>query len=289
MSSQLPHDGRADNLDELLTRAPPAPEARRRGTDLRGGRRPDRLPEVAVNRMKLVIHPPVEPSRLDRDRGRRRADGGRQRRRRGRGPAPRCPTPTPSSARSRRALLAAARPAALGAVAHGQPGALPLPRAGRPPVRADQHARAVLRRDRRPGDGLRPLLRPQPARLHPQAAAQRMGAGRRRGGAGRLRRRAGRRSTPSTAPTATSPTRRWASSAWARSAREIARRALAFGMRVLAVDPRADGRAAGGRRGAVAGWSGCRELLGAERLRRHRRPAHAARRRGCSAGRSSGR
>ena len=159
----------------------------------------------------------------------------RQRRRPRRKRWPTCRTPTPSSARSRR--RSGRRPSAsLGPGADRQPRTLPLPRTDRPSVRADQHARPVLRRDRRSGVRLRSLFRPQPPPLRPPA-----GAGRGRRSAARAPASPSPRvrawSTPSTAPTCTWPTARSASSAWAASAPEVARRGLAFGMRVLAVDP----------------------------------------------------
>ena len=84
----------------------------------------------------------------------------------------------------------AGRSPALGAVVHGQPRTLHVPRAGGASLRPDQHAGAVRRRDRRPGDGLRALLRPQPAHLHPPAGRAPVRAGRRRVGAGEQRDRA---------------------------------------------------------------------------------------------------
>ena len=178
------------------------------------------------------------------------------------------------------------RPAALGAGVHGQPRALPLPRAGRAPVRPDQHARAVRRRDRRPGDGLHPLLRPQPAHLHPPAARPTVRAGRRRGGAGRASRPGPGTVNAMDRATITCPTRPWASSASGRSASRSRGGPWRSGCGSW------PSTAAGPTARPEVDWlrpaAELPALAGRERLRRDRRPAHAGDGRPVRPGRSSG-
>ena len=105
----------------------------------------------------------------------------------------------------------------------------------RPPLHHDQHAGALRRRDRRPGDGLRPLLRPEPAHVRPPPGRAPLRAGRRRVGPGEQRLGAGdgQRDGPGTIflPDAT-----MGIVGLGAIGAEIARRALAFGMTVVAVD-----------------------------------------------------
>ena len=232
--------------------------------------------------MKLVLHPPVEPERLARITETadpmtvvNAADEAEALR---------------PDARRRRLLrqdhaAAAGRgaAAALGAGADGQPRTLPLSRAGRPSVRADQHARPVLRRDRRSGDGLHHLLRPQSAPLHPPAGARPLGADRRRDGARRLRHGAGRRQRHRPRSSAPGRLRRSASSAWARIGARLPggawRSACACWPSIRCARRRRR------RRGAVAGRSDCRTcwakaISWSSPLRTRRK------RRNCSAGRS---
>ena len=79
------------------------------------------------------------------------------------------------------------RPVALGAGVHGEPGALHVPGAGAAPLRTHEHAGAVRGRDRRPGDGVCDLFRPEPAHLHAAADRSPVRAPRRRGAAGEQR------------------------------------------------------------------------------------------------------
>ena len=181
------------------------PESRR-GTRMDGG-----------PRMKLVIHPAVEPERFDALQAAapeaewvNAVDESRGDRGHARG---RCPARQDHAGDAR-----GRRSPAVGADVHGQPGTLHVPRAGGAPLRPDQHARPLRRRDRRPGDGVRALLRPQPAHVHPPAASStgtsRPAASRR----GSATRPGPGRSTPWTGRRSTCPTRRWGSSAWGRSA-----------------------------------------------------------------------
>ena len=238
--------------------------------------------------MKLVIHPPVEsgpprphrgppPARWRCVNAADEAEAVRDDARRRRRSSARSPR---GCSRPRRRLRWVQAPTA--SLEHYL-----FPELVGPPVRADQHARAVLRRDRRPGDGLRHLLRPQPARLRPQRAAGEWApVG---GEAARVELRvAGRApSTRSTAPRHLAD----ATLGVVGLGRDRPRGRPA-GRRVRDARRRrrsaADGPAAGGR-GALAGRTSCRELLARERLRRDRRPAHARRRRRCSAADSSGR
>ncbi len=119
--------------------------------------------------MKLVIHPPVEDERLAKITA---AAGSMA--------VINALDAAEAAARDRRcrrvlrqayAGTAGRQPTvALGAIADGQPGALHLSGTGRSPRGADQYARLVLRRDRRSGAGLHPLLRSQLAPLHSQSA-----------------------------------------------------------------------------------------------------------------------
>ena len=202
--------------------------------------------------MKLVIHPPVEPERLAKI-----VEAAR----------PMAVVNAADEAEARAAiadadaffgkitpdLLARGAAAPLGAGAHGEPRALHVPGARGAPVRAHQHARALLGRHRRPRVRLRPLLRPELPPLHPEPAGGPVGAGRREARDAAPRGRSGRRAELEggasgfvTGPAHVSAVDRshlhladatLGVVGLGQIGSEIARRGLAFGMRVLAVDP----------------------------------------------------
>ena len=116
------------------------------------------------------------------------------------------------------AMLEKADQLEVGPDVHGEPRTLHVPRLDRSPLRHDQHARAVRRRDRRPGDGLRALLRQEPAHVRPPPGRAPLRAARRRVGPGEQRLGAGDGQRDGPVRRSSCPTRRWGSSAWARSA-----------------------------------------------------------------------
>ena len=245
-------------VEDVAPGGPPPARVRRRPARLGRAGRPRPVHGSGVHegalRVKLVIHPAVEPERLakiveaarpmavvnagDEARG---ARGDRRRRRLLR------------QAHARAARGRAAAP--LGAGAHGEPRALHVPGARGAPLRAHEHARALLGRDRRPRVRLRPLLRAELPPLHPEPARGALGARRRRGGAVGLRHgpRPGQRRRPRPPP----PGRRHARRRRARADRLRDRPARARlrdagpGRR-----PGPDGGAARGWRPS-GGWTGC--------------------------------
>ena len=181
-----------------------------------------------------------------------------------------CPVPTRSSARSPRRCWPG--PIACDGCSRSLPASsITCSPSWRPiPASADQRARPLRRRDRRPGDGVCPLLRPQPASIHPPAGGAPLRAGRRRVGAGEQLRPAREWSTRWTARRSICPTPRWGSSAWGGSAARLRVEPGLSGCRSGASTGSPSASRSRGRR-VGHGHRPARRAAGLERLRGDRR------------------